>query len=89
MVYLRTFTVLYRGDDTSLPHFLCCFVRELEKKNFLASNCNLFFSQSQTEYNEWLKELNRSYNHALEMMRTGAKIIGGRLSTQSSKDETA
>ncbi|CAB3989276.1 Beta-adrenergic receptor kinase 2 [Paramuricea clavata] len=90
----------WRGEQQNATNLLCWEdVTSLDETNVKGFKCvrivttdtkeHLLRAESQTEYNEWLKELNRSYNHALEMMRTGAKIIGGRLSTQSSKDETA
>ncbi|XP_028415245.1 beta-adrenergic receptor kinase 2-like [Dendronephthya gigantea] len=88
----------WRGEQTNATNLLCWEdVTSLDEANVKGFKCvkivttdakeHLLRAESQTEYNEWIKELKRSFNDAIEMMRTGAKIIGGRLSTQSSKDE--
>ena len=49
----------------------------------------MFSFQSETEYNEWLKEIRKSHEEAQVMVRTGAKIMASGTKTfnsQVSKD---
>lgn len=49
----------------------------------------LVFSQTETEFREWLKEIKQSFQQAQVMLRAGFKIIGSghRYVTQYSKEE--
>jgi len=55
-------------------------------KPFVSFSCSF---QTETEFQEWMKEIKQSFQQAQVMMRAGAKIMssGHRYITQYSKEE--
>lgn len=72
-------------EETTVKNFKCIKICTNLKDN----RDHILRAETETEYQEWLKEIKQSFQQAQVMMRAGAKIMssGHRYVTQYSKDE--
>eukprot|EP00794_Sanderia_malayensis_P014404 gene14404-15904_t len=79
---LLPFEDIFSIDETQIKGFKCMKILSRDQKE------HTMRAESETEYEEWLKEIRRAHEEAQIMVRTGAKIMSNtkKIHSQSSRE---